>query len=167
MRFKTCPILIVAITIFLVGCLAQKNTLGPVGSTHGHVDIKVYVLGNPIDFSVSKFQVRHPAAHFENGDGDVLHTHATGLTLGYFFFTHGMSIDENCLKLDNGNQYCSDGNANLQVFAQSQGQEWEKIIYPKDYLFESYDRILVTFGTEDEEGIKKQMESVTNKASTI
>ncbi|MBL7056378.1 hypothetical protein ISS07_05680 [Candidatus Woesearchaeota archaeon] len=167
MKIKIKFILFIAFLFVIAGCSAQKNTLGAVGSTHGHVDIKVYVLGKPIDFSVSKFQVRHPATHFENGDGEVLHTHATGLTLGYFFFSHGMSIDDNCLKLDNGNQYCSDGNAKLRVYVQNQGSEWEEILYPADYLFESYERILVTFGTENEDGIRKQMESVTSKASTI
>ena len=156
---------VLVFVLFLYGCSGSENKIGALGSTHRHVDFKLYVLGNPMDFSVSKFQVRHEAVHFENRDGDVLHTHATGITLGYFFQTHGMKIDNECLTLDTGNEYCSDGKADLKIFVKSGGIDWEQVLYPADYAFQDLDKVLITYGTEDEEGIKKQMDSVTNKAA--
>ncbi|MBI2134347.1 hypothetical protein HYU09_00005, partial [Candidatus Woesearchaeota archaeon] len=89
-----------AFVLFLDGC--SENKIGPLGSAHNHADIKVYVLGNAIDFSQQKYQLKHQAVHFENRDGDVVHTHATGITLGYMFETLGMNINENCLTIDAG-----------------------------------------------------------------
>ena len=149
--------------LFVAGC-TSGNRMGPLGSTHRHADIKVYVLGNSIDFSVSKFQVQVRHAHFENRDGDVVHTHAVGVTLGHLFESLGMSIDNECLGLDTGNQYCSRGNAQLKVFIQRQGTNWQQIFDPQDYAILEFDKILVTYGAEDEEGIKEQQESVTDKA---
>jgi len=155
---------VLVFVLFLYGCSGTKNKIGALGSTHRHVDFKLYVLGNSIDFTVSKFQVRHEAVHFENKDGDVMHTHATGITLGYFFQTHGMKMDNECLTLDTGNEYCTQGNVKLKVFVKSTGTDWEQILYPADYFIQDLDKILVTYGTEDGVGIQKQMESVTDKA---
>lgn len=152
--------------LILYGCSGGGNKIGTLGSTHNHVDFKMYVLGNPLDFTQNKFQVRHEAVHFENRDGEVVHTHATGITLGFMFQRHGMSIDNECITLDTGNQYCSDGNADLKVFVKSLGTGWDQIYSPADYIIQDLDKILVTFGTEDEEGIRKQLESVEDKAKT-
>jgi hypothetical protein len=154
---------IVAI-LFLYGCGTPKNSFGPLGSAHIHTDIKVYVLGNPIDFSLPKYQLQDKAVHFEDGDGDVVHIHATGITLGYIFKTLRMGIDDQCLTLDTGRKHCNNGNAELKVFVKSIGTNWEQIAYPADYIIQGMDKILVNYGSEDEEGIKKLMESVTSKA---
>jgi len=152
------------IVITLVGC-SSSNNFGPLGSTHRHADLKVYVLGNPIDFGVSKYQLQDELTHFENRDGDVAHTHATGITLGFLFETLRMKIDGNCLTSEAGNTYCNKGNAELKVFVKSTGTDWDQIFYPSDYRIQDLDKILVTYGTENEEGIKTQMESVTDKAA--
>jgi hypothetical protein len=149
--------------VLLYGC-SDENKIGPVGSTHKHIDIKVYILGNAIDFSQQKYQLRHEAVHFENRDGDVLHTHATGINMGYMFQSLGMSLDNNCIKIETGNQYCSDGNAELKVFVQNRGSNWKQIFEPQSYVFQDNDRVLIAYGTEDEEGVNEQLDSVTNKA---
>ena len=148
--------------LFLDGC--SENEMGPLGSAHNHADIKVYLLGNAIDFSQQKYQVKDEKVHFENRDGDVVHTHATGVTLGYMFQTLKMDIDNTCLILDTRSKYCSDGNAELKAFVKGTGADWEQIYSPADYVIQDLDKILVTYGTEDEEGIQKQMEFVANKA---
>lgn len=156
----------VIFTLFLYGCSSGGNKFGPLGSTHDHTDIKIYILGKALDFTGRQYQVAHDAVHFENSDGDVIHTHATGITLGFMFEKHRMSIDVNCITLDTGNQYCSDGNAELKVFVKSIGTGWDQIYSPADYIIQDLDKILITFGTEDGIGIQKQMESVTDKART-
>ncbi len=111
--------LVISIVIlFLYGC-GTGNNLGELGSAHIHSDIKVYILGNPIDFSLPKYQLQDKAVHFEDRDGDVMHIHATGINLDYMFKTLGMSIDNECLTLDTGRKYCNNGNAELKVFVKS------------------------------------------------
>lgn len=154
----------VILILAIYGCSNGKSNFGPLGSTHQHADVKVYVLGNDIDFSLPQYQLRDRLTHFEDGDGDVVHTHATGITLGYVFKTLGMEINDNCLKLAAGNDYCSSGDAKLGVFIKSRNSDWEKIYYPEDYVIQDLDKILVTYGTESQEKITEQMESVTDKA---
>ena len=153
-----------AALIFLLGCGTPKNNFGALGSAHIHADIKTYVSGNPIDFSLQKYQLQDKMVHFEDKDGNVVHIHATGITLGYIFKTLKLSIDNNCLTLDTGNKYCNNENAELKVFVKDMGTNWKQIFYPADYVIQDLDKILVNYGSEDEKEIKKRMESVTNKA---
>ena len=156
--------MLVALALIIYGCSNEKNSFGPLRSAHNHADIKVYILGNAMDFSLPQYQLQDKLTHFENWDGDVVHTHATGITLGYIFKTLGMGISGECLKLDTGNEYCSVGNAKLNIFAKNINSDWEKISYVADYVIQDMGKILVTYGTESEEEIKEQMESVTDKA---
>ena len=160
---KMCFLLIV-LAFIIYGCSNEKNNFGPLRSAHNHADIKVYILGNAIDFSLPQYQLQDKLTHFENWDGDVVHTHATGITLGYIFKTLGMEITEECIKTDKGSKYCSEDNAMLKVFVKNRNSDWEIISYAPNYVIQDMDKILVTYGTESEEGIKEQMESVTDKA---
>lgn len=90
--------------------------------------------------------------------------HATGINLGYFFETLGMKINKECIALETGNKYCNTGNAQFRVFLKSEGSEWEQLYYPADYVMQDLDKIVVTYGAEDDKEIKRQMESVTDKA---
>ena len=157
----------IAALIFLLGCGISKNNFGPLGSAHIHADIKAYILGNPIDFSLQKYQLQDKMTHFEDKDGDVVHIHATGITLGYIFKTLKISIDNNCLTLDTGSKYCNNENAKLRVFVKSAGADWKQITYHADYIIQNSDKILVSYGIEDENRIKREMESVTAKAKVI
>jgi len=160
---KMCFLLIV-LAFIIYGCSNEKNNFGPLRSAHNHADIKAYILGNAIDFSLPQYQLKDDLTHFENGDGDVVHTHATGITLGYILKTLGMELTEECIKTDRGNKYCSEDNARLKAFVKNRNSDWEIIPYAPDYVIQDMDKILVTYGTESEEGIKEQMESVTDKA---
>ena|SRR3989338_1156072 len=156
--------MLVALALIVYGCSNEKNSFGPLRSAHNHADIKVYILGGTIDFRLLQYQLRDDLTHFENGDGDVVHTHATGITLGYIFKTLSMELTEECIKTNMGKKYCNDDNAMLKVFVKSRNSDWESISYAADYVIQDLDKILVTYGTESEEEIKEQMESVTDKA---
>ena len=63
------PFLFFTLVLVISGCNNNKNNFGPLGSTHVHADFKVYILGNPIDFSLSKYQLKDQLTHVENDDG--------------------------------------------------------------------------------------------------
>ncbi len=157
--------IISAFVIIVIGCSNSGiNNFGSLGSAHKHADVKIYVSGDAIDISQQKYQLKSDLVHFENFDGDVVHVHTTGMNLGYMLKTLGMKIDENCLKLDTGKEYCSSEKGNLKVYVKGHDLEWEKINSSASYIIHDLDRILITYGSESEQGIKKQMESVTKKA---
>ncbi|MFA4820064.1 MAG: hypothetical protein WC613_03860 [Candidatus Aenigmatarchaeota archaeon] len=167
-RYALVAILIVAVVAggyflsTLVSNPSSNNSgsvnLGPVGSTHIHQDFKMYVSGQMVDFSQPKYQLRSSLVHFENGDGNVIHTHATGMTLGYMLGTMNIELTPECLVID-GVRYCNNGNSKLKLYANGQpDNEFGS------YLMKDLDKILVSYG--DETGLSGQIASVTNLAKT-
>jgi hypothetical protein len=77
---------VVVYVIFFVGGgggAGAPADLGQAGSTHEHGTIEMQVLGEEVDFSQDRYQQPRevPRFHFEAGNGDVWHKHATGVTL--------------------------------------------------------------------------------------
>src|SRR3989338_706308 len=132
--------------------------IGPLRSAHLHADVKVYINGNTIDLSQQKYQLAARYLHFEEGIGDVIHTHAAGLTIGYMFSSLGIDFDSNCIRFES-QSYCNDGNKKLKFYVN--GQPNNRL---DNYLIRNLDRILVSYGAESEAEIQKQLSSVTNLA---
>ena len=149
--------------LFLISCTAKEN-FGPYGSTHIHADFQAYTLGKPLDFNLPRYQVMEDLTHVERNDGEVIHIHATGITLGYFFKSLGYELTDECFALDTGNKYCNLGKATLKVYLKNRGSDWEQIYYPSDYVIQDLDKMLVTYGPEDNNQIKEQQATVTDKS---
>jgi len=164
-KTKFISFLVIISTLFLISC-TNKDNFGPYGSIHNHADFKVYILGKSLNFNLPRYQVMEDITHLENNDGDLLHTHATGITLGYFLGSLGMNLNNECITTDTGNQYCNLGKATLKVYTKNQFSNWVQIYDPDDYVINDLDKMLVTYGSESEDEIKKQQESVTDKAKS-
>jgi hypothetical protein len=72
---------VVYVTVFVGGGSASEP--GPVGSAHEHGTMEMVVLGEEVDFSQGQYQVVVERFHFENNDGEVWHTHATGARIAW------------------------------------------------------------------------------------
>ena len=139
--------------------LMLLSGVGPLRSAHNHADVKVYINGKAVDFSQSKYQLAARFIHFEEGIGDVIHTHATSLTMGHLFKSLGADFDSNCLAFEE-TDYCNGGNAKLRFYANGKlSNEFD------NYIIKDLDKILVSYGTESEEEIQKQLNSITNLAA--
>ncbi|MDP3741695.1 MAG: hypothetical protein Q8R15_00090 [Candidatus Micrarchaeota archaeon] len=164
-KFKK-PATYLIILLILIGGLsltyrwaASTPHIGPVGSTHIHQDFKVYLNGNQLDFSQQKYQVRAPYAHVEDNDGDVIHVHATGVTLGMFIDSLDMQLTNNCFKTDDGTSYCNNGNNTLKFYVNNvPNTQFNK------YELRELDKILISYGAENETAIQMQLNTITNKA---
>ncbi len=138
---------------------ASTPAIGAVGSTHIHQDFKVYLNGNVIDFSQGKYQVRAPSVHVEDNDGDVIHVHATRVTIGMFFESLGMKLSPTCFKTDDGISYCNDNNNTLKFYVNNvSNAQFDK------YVLRELDKILISYGAENETAIQMQLNTITNKA---
>lgn len=130
---------------------------------HDHADFKVYINGEAYDFSREQFMTNdnHTLsnfAHLHDDEGNIFHKHAAGVTLGFFFKTLGITFNSTCFVADE-NQYCNDGEKTLKMYVNGvQNNKFEK------YEFSDLDRILITYGNDDEETIKQQIESVTDES---
>ncbi len=132
--------------------LENVSGIGRLGSTHIHADFKMYVSGNLIDFSSDRYQLRNKFVHLEDGNGNAIHIHTTGITLEKFFNTLGIKIDKDCILFDK--EYCSNGNNKLRYYING-GQ-----ISDINYLIKDNDQILISYGNYNEEELKKQIKSV-------
>ena len=138
--------------------LSKLSGIGPLRSTHIHSDIKLYINGQPIDFSQKKYQVTTSYIHFEDGLGDVVHMHATGLSMGNLFKSLSGDFNDNCLIFEN-QSYCNDGNKKLKFYVN--GKPGNEFGY---YVMKDLDKILVSYGSENNSEIQKQLDSITNLA---
>ena len=114
---------------------------GVLGSAHVHAAFAVKLNGTKLDFSDNKYQVKSRFMHVENGDGNTLHRHATGVPIAEFFKSIKMNVTNSCFTNDNGTKYCSNGKDNLEFFVN--GNETKSIA---DYVFNDDDRILIVYG---------------------
>lgn len=93
---------------------SEAAGVGPAGSTHEHAQFSVFIDGDEIDFSQSRYQLQSQRIHFEGGDGEVIHKHATGVTIGFALETHDLGINATCLTMHD-DVYCEGGGATLDV----------------------------------------------------
>ena len=98
-------------------------------------------------------------AHLHDMNGNIIHKHARGVTLGFFFRTLGMKFNSTCLEMDDGSAYCSNKNAQMKVYVNGR----QNSLYDR-YEFEDLDRILVVYGDETPEEIRTLGESITSDA---
>ncbi|MEK6887617.1 MAG: hypothetical protein AABX14_01600 [Candidatus Aenigmatarchaeota archaeon] len=164
-RYALVAILIVAVVAggyFLLGSTSNTTgansgaNVGSVGSTHTHQDFKMYVNGQMVNFSQPKYQLRSSLVHFEDGDGNIIHTHATGMTLGYTLGTMNIGLTPECLIIDEV-KYCNNGNSKLKMYVNGQPNNESG-----SYLMKDLDKILVSYGNETD--LSGQIASVTDEA---
>lgn len=143
----------------------SKSTIGVLDTTkkkhHYHADFKVYINGQAVDFSQQKYFVKSGFMHVENDvpeeTGNVLHMHASGVPLWLFFESIGMGFTNECFVLDTGEKYCN-GTANELNFYVNGVQNNEY----GSYIYNDRDKLLITYGTESQEEINRQLESITD-----
>jgi len=138
--------------------LQTLSGIGDLASVHYHADVKVYVNGKSIDFSEHKYQLTNDYIHFEEGIGDVIHTHASGLAIGHMFNAVGMKLANNCLVVDK-TQYCNDGKNTLKFYVNGKpNNEFQ------NYEIKDLDKYLISYGDESQSEIQEQLASITNLA---
>ncbi|HLC76696.1 MAG TPA: hypothetical protein VJH04_00675 [archaeon] len=126
--------------------------------THEHADFAVFLNGEQYDFSQERFMTFNNTELSELVDlhdmkGNIIHKHAKGITLGYFFGTLGIKFSSTCFVAES--EYCGP----LKMFVNGQPN------YDfGDYKFNDLDRILISYGDETEEQIANQISSVGTEA---
>ncbi len=141
---------------------APSPTLEP--AYHIHANLKVVLDGKPLDLTQDKYQSSaghelDPYVHLHDGNGDVVHVHRKGETLGDFFKSVGMSLTSTCLTNDTGQKSCNTGSATLKLFVNGRPNTQFEAYVPQDL-----DRILLSFGSESETALQAQIASVADTA---
>jgi len=123
----------------------QDPSIGPVGSTHEHSALLIFINGNVFELSKSEYMIRSRPVHIENLDGTVIHNHATGITLGHFLETLGIGFDDNCFVDDKRNRYCNKDDKNLKFYVNGRlNNDFN------NYVIKDNNRLLISYGDEDD-----------------
>ena len=137
---------------------APENA-GKLGDEHIHASLLVNIFGDKFDFSTPNYQVKTPWIHFENQDGDTIHRHSTGVELEFLFNSMSVGVDENCFVFPDGRQFCNNEDYSLKFYI---NQQLIKDI--RQYVIQEDDRILITYGNEDQLAIDKQLAELNAQA---
>ena len=130
-----------ALSVYSSHITPNNPAYGVLGSAHVHAAFAVKLNGTKLDFSDNKYQVKSRFMHVENGDGNTLHRHATGVPIAEFFKSIKMNVTDSCFTNDNGTKSCSNGKENLEFYVN--GNKTKSIA---DYVFNDDDRILIVYG---------------------
>ena len=154
--------------------LEQLTGVGKLSSTHIHADMKIYINFLELDLNREEFQAPdygtlefwreakvNRFTHLHNGEDnvDVVHVHATGITLGMFLKTLGIKLTSKCITFEQEGAYCNDEIGSLKVYING------KIVPDSaNYEIRDLDKILISYGSESEEEILEQLASIGNNA---
>ncbi|MBS3107112.1 hypothetical protein J4419_05645 [Candidatus Woesearchaeota archaeon] len=129
---------------------------------HAHADFRVVFDGQRITFTDEKYMtggsfLLHKFVHLHDHDGDVIHVHKKGITLGDFFISLNFKLNSTCIVTDTNIPYCASDENKLQMFVNGK----ENIQFDR-YEPQDLDRILIIYGGGSD--IQKEISLVTDKA---
>ena len=130
---------------------APENA-GKLRDEHIHASMLVSIFGDKFDFTSPNYQVKTSWIHFENQDGDTIHRHSSGVELEFLFNSMNIAIDNQCFIFPDGRQFCSNDDYSLKFYVNQQ-----KVEDLRNYIVEEGDRILISYGNEDQDAIDKQL----------
>jgi hypothetical protein len=137
---------------------APENA-GKLGDEHIHASLLVNIFGDKFDFSTPNYQVKTSWIHFENQDGDTIHRHSTGVELEFLFNSMSLVVDDKCFVFPDGRQFCNNDDYSLKFYINQQ-----KVEDIRKYVVQDDDRILITYGNEDQLAIDKQLSELNAQA---
>ena len=155
---------IYVIAILLVGyglfSILSGPQIGPVGSTHEHLDILVYIDGEPLDLNQTRYAMKSSYGHIHGGEGDIMHLHAINIPLSWFMESIDLSITLDSINV-NGMESSADENNVFLMFVNGDP------ITDVDYVLIDEDRILVYYGSGSNTDIDRALSLVSNRAEEI
>jgi len=132
--------LVVWISFFAGGAgpdgTAADADVGAAGSAHYHGTIEMVVLGERVDFSREEYQLQADRFHFEAGDGERWHAHATGVTLAFGMGTLGIGLTADSVTFEGTTYVDGEGYA---VMVTVDGDP----VDPESYVLEDGDRVRI------------------------
>lgn len=162
----------------LLGACAARNPhdIANPDPNHTHADFAVWIDGQKMDFSDEEFMSEsedgqteddheahghrhHPYLHLHDADGNVVHRHKPGLSIGDFFASIQIGIDGNCYTSFAplaDEEIC--GEHTFRMFIN--GKEMPLNLA---YVFDDLDQILFTNAVDDAE-VLEQVKHMTDDA---
>lgn len=134
---------------------------GPLGDEHEHASMLVRIHGDRFDFALPTYQVKSPYIHFEGGDGNTIHRHASGVPLGFLFSSMKVGLSDECFIFPDKtpeHTFCTDDTYSLKFYVNH-----EQVGSILDYVIDEDDRILISYGNQNQTQIDAQLRELDNQ----
>ena len=149
----------------IIAELQQQGKEIPVlGSAHNHADLNIYVNGERLILAKPENYMKSSFMHLDNSQNpadanSVLHMHAKKVPLWLFFRSIGMNLTKDSLTLADG-QVLKNGNGKTLKFY----LDGKRVNELENYVFQPLDKLLISFGLENDEDVNQQIKTMTNFA---
>ena len=126
---------------------------------HAHTTILVKVFGDKFDFSQTQFHLKNPKINLEPAQPNLIHRNSNDATVGLFFETLGMQLNQECLVFPDGRDFCNNGEYALKFYVNNERKD-----DISQYRISEDDRILVSYGPESSQDITEQFVELESMA---
>jgi len=124
---------------------------GILGDAHEHASMSVRIFADKFEFTSPAFQIKNSWIHFEAQDGNTIHRHSTGVTLGFLFETLSIQLTDECFIFPDEREFCTNEDYSLKFYIN------HNIVQGiQNYVLNEGDRILISYGNEDQAQIDAQ-----------
>lgn len=161
---------VVVIVGFASWTFIQNSASNPLGAPpgagrlndeHEHASMLVRIHGDKFDFSLPSYQVASPWIHFEGGDGNTIHRHASGVSLGFLFDTLKVGLSDECFIFPDKapeHTFCTNEDYSLKFYINH-----DQVGSIRDYVVEEGDRILISYGNQNQTQIDNQLRELDDQ----
>jgi hypothetical protein len=128
---------------------------GPLGGIHIHAGLLTMIYGQQFDYSSTAYQIKSPYISFQKGNGETVHMMAANVTMGFLFDSLHIGLDDKCFTFPDKRAFCTNDKYALKFYVNH-----HQIPSLRNYVFKDHDRILVSYGNENETQINSQLARV-------
>jgi len=148
---------------------AIKNEQLTAGSStqayHAHFNLRVSLGSTILDFTKPKYQSANgkeldASVHLHGNNGNVVHVHAEGVRLAYFFHTIGMTLARTSFTDDHASVWQNGSDGTLRLFVNGE----DRTADIDTYVPQDLDRVLVIFGKQSSSQFTSEENRVADDA---
>lgn len=149
----------------LVAELQQQGKEIPiVGTAHNHANLNVYINGERLVLAKPENYMKSAFLHLDNNQnindaGSVLHMHAKKVPLWLFFRSLGVNLTRDSLTLADGQVLKNENGKTLKFYL-----DGKKVDELGNYSFQPLDKLLISYGPENDPNVEQQIKAMTNFA---
>lgn len=125
---------------------------GPLGGVHIHAGLLTMIYNQMFDYSSPAYQLKSPYMHFEKNNGETVHMHAANVTLGFLFDSVKTGLTDKCFIFPDKRSFCTNDKYALKFYVNH-----KQVPSIRNYVFKANDRILISYGNENETQINDQL----------
>lgn len=125
---------------------------GPLGGIHIHAGLLTMIYGQQFDYSSTAYQIKSPYISFQKGNGETVHMMAKNVTMGFLFDTLRIGLDDKCFTFPDKRAFCTNANYTLKFYVNH-----HQVPDLRNYVFKDQDRLLISYGNENDTQINAQL----------